>query len=60
MIFNEARENEDEDWNASALDRLAEIETGITGHCGPSSIIQFQGDPQDLDELTAMVRGGKW
>ena len=42
------------------IDWLGEVETGLTGWCAADCIIRFQGEPEDLDELEAYVRGNEW
>jgi hypothetical protein len=42
------------------LDELYEFETALIGNCAPECIIRLEGDPEDISDLTAYVRSGKW
>ena len=42
------------------VDELGEFETSITGYCSPESIFKFPDDPENIEQLTAVVRAGKW
>jgi hypothetical protein len=44
----------------AGADDLYEFYTGLIGHCSPTSILRFPGEPEDQEELTAWVRGNKW
>ena len=48
------------DFVLATLDDLFNIDTAITGDCVPDGIIRFPGDPDDVAELTAHVRGRLW
>lgn len=45
-----------DDW----CDDFYELESALTGHCSPQSIIRFPDDPLDRDELAHNLRGMRW
>ncbi|MHA8111764.1 hypothetical protein ACX122_01255 [Kosakonia cowanii] len=44
----------------AAFDYLGGIESSIIGHCSWESFLKIPGEPQEIEDSIAYVRGGLW